>query len=151
MQEHDAHRKVPSLTLLCSQPLSSRRAYELGLKFMTHVVSSAQCPEWNGYNTHHERSSGVMHGPKAKAVYSPLINKTPSSPSTMLSTVDLLFYSPSYFQNVIPVLGGMHMLMASIHAICTIIFPAIRSILSTSSGSVDKIMFGKKYPQTSMY
>ena len=60
MPERIALRKVLSLTLLCAQALSARRARELDLKFMTNFVSSEQCPEWNGYNTSHERSSGVM-------------------------------------------------------------------------------------------
>ena len=62
-------------------------------------------------------------------------------------TVDVLFHSPSYFTKVIPMLGGMHMLMAIIHATCIILSLPLRTILLSIFGSVDKMMSGKKYPQ----
>ena len=33
---------------------------------------------------------------------------------------DIMFYQPTYFESVIPVLGGMHMLMNFIHATAVI-------------------------------
>ena len=144
---------------------------------MKDIVTRESCPEWSGYNTQLARQTGMAIEPKAKVVYPPLIDKAPASPSTILTaiekgltllndagtgqnilvftvdqqlykvTVDILFHTPSYFMNVIPVLGGMHTLMAFIHAICIILSLALKVILSATFGSVDKMMSGKKYPQ----
>ena len=62
-------------------------------------------------------------------------------------TVEVLFHSPSYCTKVIPLLAGMHMLMAFIHATCIILSLPLQAILSSTIGSVDKMMSGKKYPQ----
>ena len=144
---------------------------------MKDIVTRESCPEWSGYNTQLARQTGMAIEPKAKVVYLPLIDKDPASPSTILTaiekgltllndagtgqnilvltvdqqlykvTVDILFHTPSYFMNVIRVLGGMHTLMAFIHAICIILSLALKAILSATFGSVDKMMSGKKYPQ----
>ena len=37
--------------------------------------------------------------------------------------------------------------MNNIHAVCVILSPAIKSILASTFGSVEKMMQGKKYPQ----
>ncbi len=106
--------------------------------------------------------------PKAKLVYLPLIDKVPASPSTILTAiekgltlfsesgtgqkvliftvdqqlykvaVDILFHTPSYFRNVVPLLGGMHTLMLFIHAVCIILALDLKAILSATFGSVDK-------------
>ena len=62
--------------------------------------------------------------------------------------IDIMFHKPSYFNTVVPVLGGMHMLMNFIHAISTIMAGSgLKEILASSFGSVDKMLSGKKYPQ----
>ena len=143
--------QIPPLSFLCSQVISVHRSHDLDYQFMKDIVTRESCPEWSGYNTHLARQTGMAIEPKAKVVYLPLIDKAPTSPSTILTsiekgltllndagtgqnilvftvdqqlykvTVDILFHTPSYFMNVIPVLGGMHTLMAFIHAICIIL------------------------------
>ena len=62
--------------------------------------------------------------------------------------IDIMFYQPSYFNLVVPVLGGMHMLMNFIHAISIIMSGSgLKEILASSFESVDKMLSGKKYPQ----
>ena len=58
-----------------------------------------------------------------------------------------MFHIPSYFSNVIHLLGGMHTLRAFIHSICIILSTDLKAILSATFGSVDKMMSGKKYTQ----
>ena len=169
--------QIPPLSFLCSQVISVHRSHELDYQFMKDIVTRESCPEWSGYNTQLARQTGMAIEPKAKVVYLPLIDKAPASPSTILTaiekgltllndagtgqnilvftvdqqlykvTVDILFHTPSYFMNVIPVLGSMHTLIAFIHAICIILSLALKAILSATFGSVDKMMSGKKYPQ----
>ena len=63
-------------------------------------------------------------------------------------TIDILFYEPLYFKSIIPVLGGMHMLMNFIHATAIIMFGSgMKEVLAGTFGSVDKMLNGKKYPQ----
>ena len=63
-------------------------------------------------------------------------------------TIDILFHQPSYFKSVIPVLGGMHMLMNFIHTIAIIMAGSgMKEILAVTFGSIDKMLSGKKYPQ----
>ena len=59
---------------------------------------------------------------------------------------EIMFNQPSYFEKVVPILGPMHNAMAFIRAIC-ILMIGIKPLLSSTFGSVDKMMSGKKYPQ----
>ena len=166
---------VPSLAFLCSQVISQGRASSEDFKFMKDIMSQEGCPEWSGYNTKKARVAGATIGQKAKTVYVPLINRTPGHPTTMNIAVkkgvkfvrengqevlyftvdlqlykvviDLLFYQPSLFKIVVPICGGMHWLMNSIHAMCVLLSPALKPILASTFGSVDKMIQGKKYPQ----
>ena len=61
---------------------------------------------------------------------------------------DIMFYQPTYFESVIPVLGGMHMVMNVIHATAVIMAGSkMNEILVGTFGSVEKMLSGKKYPQ----
>ena len=61
---------------------------------------------------------------------------------------DIMFYQPSYFESVIPVLGGMHMVMNVIHATAVIMARSeMNEILAGTFGSVEKMLSGKKCPQ----
>ena len=62
--------------------------------------------------------------------------------------IDIMFHQPYYFELVVPVLGGMYMLMNFIHAISIIMSGSgLKEILASSFKSVDKMLSGKKYPQ----
>ena len=61
---------------------------------------------------------------------------------------DIMFYQPTYFESVIPVLGWMHMLMNFIHAAAVSMADSeMNEILAGTFGSVEKMLSGKKYPQ----
>ena len=63
-------------------------------------------------------------------------------------TIDILFHQPAYFKSVIPVIGGMHMLMNFIHAMAVIMAGSgMKEVLASTFGTVDKMLNGKKYPQ----
>ena len=115
----------------------------------------------------------MVNEPKAKLVYLPLIDKVPASHSTILTAtkkgltlmneagtgqkvlvftvdqqlykvaVDILFYMPTYFVDVVPLLGGMHTLMAFIHAVCNILSLPLKALLTSTFGSVNKMLNGK--------
>ena len=55
--------------------------------------------------------------------------------------IDIMFYQPTYFESVIPVLGGMHMLMNFIHATAVIMAGSgMNEILAGTFGSVEKML-----------
>ena len=61
---------------------------------------------------------------------------------------DILFYQPTYFESVIPELGGIYMIMNVIHATDGIMAGSeMNEILAGTFGSVEKMLSGKKYPQ----
>ena len=61
--------------------------------------------------------------------------------------IDILFYQPVLFQTIVPISGGLHSIMNNIHDVCVIFSPALKHILASTFGSVEKMMQGKKYPQ----
>ena len=61
--------------------------------------------------------------------------------------IDILFYQPVLFQTIVPISGGLHSIMNNIHAVCVLLSPALKHILASTFGSVEKMMQGKKYPQ----
>ena len=88
MPSHIALKQIPSLSFLCSKILSVRRASELDFTFMKDMLSLDACPEWSGYNTRQTRAAGMTVKPEARVVYLPLINKVPSTPSTILTAIE---------------------------------------------------------------
>ena len=111
--------------------------------------------------------------PKTEVAFLPLVDRPPAHPDTIKTvkekglslvraagedvlvftadqqlckvTIDILFHPPSYFKSVIPVLGGMHMLMNFIHAIAIIMAGSgMKEVLAGTLGSIDKMLSGKK-------
>ena len=121
MPSRIALKQIPSLSFLCSQILSVRRTSELDFAFMKDMVSLDAHPEWSGYNTRQARAAGMTVKPEARVVYLPLINKVPSSLSTILTAIEkrltlvgkagqiILVFTVDqqlYKVTVIPLLGG---------------------------------------------
>ena len=84
MPPEKALYQIQPLSFLCSRVIFIRRSQDLDYKFMKYIVTLESCPEWSGYNTAIARKFGMVMKPKAKLVYLPLIDKTPSSLSTIL-------------------------------------------------------------------
>lgn len=55
--------------------------------FFRDVVTTEDCPEYNGYNTRERRRQCHDTQPMTKAVYFPLIDLTPSDPATMMTAM----------------------------------------------------------------
>ena len=61
--------------------------------------------------------------------------------------VDITFNQPELLTNIVAILGGMDFLMDFVRCIGTLMAESgIKEILSTSFGSVEKMLQGKKYP-----
>lgn len=156
--------------------VSLARARDLDFTFLNDVLFKANTPEYNGYNTRLCRESGMSPAPKSAVVYLPLINMKPTDPTTVLTSitrgievtrnsnqdilvltcdqaiykivVDITFHQPELLTNVVPILGGMHFLMDFVSCIGTLLADGgLKEILSTTFGSIDKMLQGKKYPQ----
>ena len=171
-----ATQLVPTLAVLAKSVLSQKRSSENDFGFLQDVVTSPDCPEFNGYNTRLCREAGMLPRPCTRITYLPLIDMTPSDPSTMLTAiyqggkltsdtgqnvliitcdqhlykvvVDILFDRPMLLPDVIPILGGMHLLMSFIGSIGVLMEgTGLQDLLIPSFGSVDKMLSGKKFPQ----
>ena len=176
MPKEQALYQVPSLSLLASQAITARRALENDFAYFQDIHTEPHCPEYNGYNTKICREAGMHPQPKTEVAFLPLVDRPPAHPDTIKTAmekglslvkaagqnmliftadqqlykivIDVMFHEPSYFESVIPVLGGMHMLMNFIHAIAIIMAGSgMREILAGTFGSIDKMLSGKKYPQ----
>ena len=109
-------------------------------------------------------------------VYLPLIDMKPRDPTTVLTAitkgfevtknsnqdilvltcdqaiykivVDIAFHQPVLLTTIVPILGGMHFIMDFVSSIGTLMEDSgLKEILSTTFGSIEKILQGKKYPQ----
>ena len=176
MPPNIALNRVPSLWFLAKQNITQHRAFESDLAFFQDVITDSKCPEYNGYNTKSCREAGMTPLPKTDVSFLPLIDHTPADPDTIKTatekglslikksngdvlfitcdqqlykvTIDILFHEPAYFNCVVPILGGMHMLMNFIHAVAVIMGGSgLKEVLAGTFGSVDKMLSGKKYPQ----
>ena len=136
---------------------------------------SNDSPEFNGYNSRLCREQGRYPKPKTKAVYLLLIDMPPAHPDTIMTamskaqqlmekigqnftvfTADQQLYRvaievqwahPDRFQNLIPRLVGMHMLMSFVGAIGTLMAETgLAQILESVFGGVEKMLTGKKFP-----
>ena len=62
--------------------------------------------------------------------------------------VDITFHQPELLTGIVVILGGMHFLMDFVGCVGTLMADSdLKDIMSTTFGSVDKMLQGKKYPQ----
>ena len=156
--------------------ISLNRAQETDFSFVQDILSSTQCPEYNGYNTGQCREAGQYTHMKTNADYLPLIDMTPSDQDTIMTalskakiltteygqnftvfTADLQLYRVAVnivwayleqFGDVILRLGGMHMLMSFIGSVGALMADSeLSGILEPTFGGVSKMLSGKKIPQ----
>ena len=58
-------------------------------------------------------------------------------------TLDVMFHMSSYFENVVPILARMHMLMSFIHIVSILMADSgLKEIMISTFGSVDKMVSG---------
>ena len=62
--------------------------------------------------------------------------------------VDITFHQPELLTGIVVILGGMHFLMDFVGCVGMLMADSgLKDIMSTTFGSVDKMLQGKKYPQ----
>ena len=162
--------------LVQRQGVSVARAHGLDLNFLKSIVTSDKVPEYGGYITSVSREQNHTVKPATNTRYRPLINLTPSDPSTIKTvlleaqtlttscgqpfvvlTADQQLYrvivtniwaTPELFSNVYPRLGGMHTIMSFCGAVGKLMMDTgLVEILKHAFGGVEKVLSGKKYPQ----
>ena len=87
MPNNLAKREVPPLKLLCNQFIMSSRSDVIDFAFMKDMLTKPNIPDFGGYNTKQMRENGVSEKNMTAVNYKPLINKTPSDPSTILTAM----------------------------------------------------------------
>lgn len=171
-----SQRGVFPLKVLCSQQLSTKQAQIDNFQFIKDVLSKPSTPDFGGYNTQKMRESNTKINSKSTILYNPLINNTPSDPSTILTamcdientthqagqsvtvftcdqqlfrvTLDIIWDDPARWRDFYPRLGGMHWLMSFIGSIGKLMKNSgLDRLLKTTFGGVDKMLIGKKFPQ----
>lgn len=176
MPEASCLHQVLPLHVLAAKVISVNRAQEADYMFLRRITEDESTPEYNGFNTAMARAQGHTTRPATKAIYTPLIDMKPSDPDTIMTAmvearrmtrgtnqsvtlftldqqlyrvaVDVLWAYPEQFQNVIPRLGGMHMLMSFIGAVGTLMSNSgLEELLNSAFAGVHKMLSGKKFPQ----
>ena len=118
-----ALHQVPRLDLLCKKVVTTQRTLESDFDFLKKVITTPSCPEYNGYMTRKARKAGVSPEPAINRHYLPLINHTPSDPSTILTAMSkamTISRNAGRFKDVVPILAGVHFLEYYISSIRTL-------------------------------
>ena len=87
MSDRFAYGCVLPLKVLCQKVLNVKKSEETDFELIRMAMTSDSIPDFNGYNTAKMRNSNEEMKPKSNIRYRPLINKTPSDPSTMLTAM----------------------------------------------------------------
>ena len=172
--QHSTKYVLP-LTILASQQVTVARARDVDFTFFQMIVGDHNTPEYGGFNTRLSREQGQSVRAATKAVYTPLIDMTPSDPDTMTAMmeaarltndtgqsftiftadqqlyrviVDITWVYPDLFTQFIPRLGGMHLLMSFVGSVGTLMAnTGLEEIMKSAFGRVAKMLTGKKFPQ----
>ena len=176
MPPEQALNHIPTLSFLASQAIAVQRAVENDFVFLQDIHTQPKCHEYNGFNTRLSGEAGMLSQHKTDVAFLPLVDRLPAHHDTTKTAMDkgltlmraagdnvlifmadqqlcksvihIVYYQPTYFQSVITVLGGMHMLMNFIHATAVIVAGGgTNDILAVTFESVEKMLSGKKYPQ----
>ena len=139
------------------------------------IATKPKTPEYSGYNTRYVRKLRALKGKKTMAVYTPLIDLTPSDPTTIMTAmieakriinitcqkhtificdqqlykllVDIKWVYPEIFPSFISRLGGLHLLMSFIGCIGTLMTKSgLEEILNKTFSGVKKMLSRKTFP-----
>ena len=176
MPAKEATRTVLPLMVLAHQVVQLSRARFLDFKFLKHVISDTDTPEFGGFNTKLAREQGQSAQPATRAIYTPLIDMNPADPDTMMTAmveaqkltkqcgqqvtvftndqqlykvaVNVMWVYPENFSLLVPRLGGMHMLMSFMGCVGVLMADSgLEEVLKSSFGSVANMLAGKRFPQ----
>lgn len=176
MPQACARQPILPLRILAAKIITLNRAQLTDYIFLKKITHDSSTPEYNGFNTEMARKQGHTIKPATKAIYTPLIDMKPSDPDTVMTAmvesqrltqqcnqlvtlftvdqqlyrvaVDVLWAYPQKFKNIIPRLGGMHMLMSFIGTVGTLMANSgLEALMNAAFGGVQKMLTGKKFPQ----
>ena len=80
-------QKVQSLRVLAMAAVASNIAKSKDFQFFKAIIEEPDTPEFGGFNSKLLRNAGFFPEPKTTCMYTPLIDKTPADPSTVLTTL----------------------------------------------------------------
>ena len=176
MPTKEATRTILPLMVLAHQVVQLSRARFLDFKFLKHVISDTDTPEFGGFNTKLAREQGQSAQPATRAIYTPLIDMNPADPDTMMTAmveaqkltqqrgqqvtvftndqqlykvaVNVMWVYPETFSLLVPRFGGMHMLMSFVGCVGVLMADSgLEEVLKSSFGSVANMLAGKRFPQ----
>ena len=175
MPEEFVIRGVLPLKLLCKKLLATSKSKLRDFQFVKDIIHEPNVPDFSGYNTKHMRENGKTVKTKTKVIYKPLVNKTPSDPSTILTamcdvekaceksgqketvftcdqqlyrvTMDIIWNDPQRWANFYPRLGGMHWLMSFVGSVGKLMKNSgLDRLMKAAFAGVEKMLVGKKFP-----
>ena len=167
--------RVSSLKCLARQVVIAEICKAADFEFFKSMATHPGTPEYSGYNTRAARLEERDKVVPTTAMYTPLIDLKPSDPTTMMTAmveaqrltqltgqeytvltsdqqlfkvlVDIKWAYPEKFQNFVPRLGGMHLLMSFIGCIGTLMANSgLEEILKAGFSGMEKMLTGKKFP-----
>ena len=176
MPNSHAQRGVLPRRILRSQSIMVARSEAIDFQFMKEILTQPSVPDFAGYNTKQMRESGQIMKTKSKLIFRPLINKTLSDPSTMLTAMcdiedashqagqqvtvftcdqqlyrvimDIIWEDPVRWKHFYPRIGGMHWLMSFVGAVGKLMKNSgLDLLMKTAFAGVEKMLVGKKFPQ----
>ena len=136
---------------------------------------SDDIPDYHGFNTKLIRDSGQSLKPKTKLSFHPLLDKTPSDPSTILTAmvdaeritnrsgqeitiftadqqlyrvaIDITLSDPDRWRFFIPRIGGMHCLVSFVECVGVLMEnTGLVPLMKCAFSGVDNMLKGKKFP-----
>ena len=87
IERYSGPRTVLPLVVLAHQVVQLSHAQFLDFKFLKHVVSDTDTPEFGGFNTKLAREQGQSAQPATRVIYTPLIDMNPADPDTMMTAM----------------------------------------------------------------
>ena len=173
MSNSYAQRGVVPLKILCSQSIMVARSEAIDFQFIKEILTQPSVPDFAGYNTKQMRESGQITKTKSKLIFRPLINKTLSDPSTMLTAMcdiedashqagqqvtvftcdqqlyrvimDIIWEDPVRWKHFYPRIGGMHWLMSFVGAVGKLMKNSgLNLLMKTAFAGVGKMASGQK-------
>ena len=176
MPKSYAQRGALRLRIVCSQSIMVARSEAIDFQFMKEILTQPSVPDFAGYNTKQMRESVQIMKTKSKLIFRPLINKTPSDPSMMLTVMcdiedashqagqpvtvftcdqqlyqvimDIIWEDPVRWKYFYACIGGMHWLMIFVGAVGKLMKNSgLDLLMKTAFAGVEKMLLGKKFPQ----
>ena len=171
MQDSFAKRGILPLKVLCNEVIMVNRSKFNDFRFIKEVMTKPNAPEFREYNTKQMRETNQATKNKARVIYKPLINKTPSDPSTILTAMcdieatshqpgqELAVFTcdqqlfrvtrddPARWKHLYPCIGEMHWFMSFVGSVGKLMKSSeLDMLMKAALVGVDKMLIDKKFP-----